>query len=591
MMRAFCITLCIFAPLSLAAATLDRNQPLAVRVLYDTSGSMYPGYAPPGSANRRTKSELGARYFHEYPQFRQWLADFIDAQAEIGAGTIGMWTFTSDGAFAPADVREVHPEVPAGRFDLDAAMQRFPNHGGQNTYLTESVHAITQDFSGLLWLITDNIVETRAGEPNADVERFFRTLNDQPRFRSVHLFKYPFADPRGGQQSALAVYGILVSRPEVPEAALTYFDGRFRDRLRPATRRNGQPLFPGHHYLKLKNLSIDPLVLHAEPTLKLILDDAENGMFREGQVVQLGLSGEIRSNLTQHSVTAGRYEISVASPFSPEDWARRDLGVKPLPAQGFETTSDEIRDPIPPNGKRQLSALLRSAEPVSFHPSNIGSWLRLAWNGAVVQYTGTIRLSFTDVNVRLERAQMAGIFGIDRASAIFNFQDVRTLERIPPSEAQVRFALKTDRNRTLQLLGILAVLIAAIGSGSFLLSRPQWFHIGITSTPDRIIALRRLGSHTIAHDGQVVGHLARDLLGGWSFRPNVTTAALQIRPGTQPDTWDVKLREGRAYQLSIVPRGGAKRRPIRKRPATAPPARPGPGTTANVRPMPKIDRP
>jgi hypothetical protein len=41
------------------SAAITTGGPLPVRILYDNSGSMYPGYTPPGTVGRRTKSELG----------------------------------------------------------------------------------------------------------------------------------------------------------------------------------------------------------------------------------------------------------------------------------------------------------------------------------------------------------------------------------------------------------------------------------------------------------------------------------------------------------------------------------------------------
>src|SRR5689334_8319962 len=79
-----------------ALTALTPGEPLPVRILVDHSGSMYPGYTPPGAPNRRTRSELGVRFFHEYPQFQQWLGDFVNAQTIVDGGTVGMWTFTSN---------------------------------------------------------------------------------------------------------------------------------------------------------------------------------------------------------------------------------------------------------------------------------------------------------------------------------------------------------------------------------------------------------------------------------------------------------------------------------------------------------------
>ncbi len=589
---------------SKASGAISIGEPLRVRILYDNSGSMYPGYTPPGSPGRKTKAELGVRFFQEYPDFRLWLADFVANQRLVDGGTIGMWTFTSQGQFTSGDIRQVHPEVPVQGFSVERAVQRFPSDVGQTTYLTETLERFTRGFTGLVWLVTDNIVETRAGETDAEVERFFRSLKDLPRYRSVHLFKYPFRDERAGKTSALAVYGVLVSEADVPETTLAYFDRKFRGDLRFANRLQGDPpaqLFPGREHLKLKNLRVDALELTAVPNLKVILANPEKGQIKEGQRVQLELTGEIKSYLTQHSVTGGRYQLEIAAPFEPEEWARKGLGAKSLSSEAFQPAGGAIEEPIPPNGTREVSALLGSSRPFSLRSPALGAWLRLALNGATVKYTGSVRMSFTDLQVRLERSQMAGIFGIGEASAIFDFQDVKTIA-VDPSSAPVSFALTTDSHRTLLLLFALAILAVALGLLALVLGRRQWYRVRITGTPERLIPLRRLGKYQVAHEAQALGMLSRGVSGDHIFVPSANSAALTISATRQSDTWDVRFRDGRACQLTIEAQvsGSAKRRPPREardrplQPGAAP--TPGiPGSTPNepdpVRPLPKIDRP
>lgn len=577
------------------AAALRPGDPLPVRILYDNSGSMYPGYVPPGTANRPRKSELGVRFFHEYPQFGDWLSDFVDLQSVLNARSVGMWTFTSNDAFAAGDVREVHPSVPPASFDTAEALRRFPAQTGSNTFLTETLEAFTSDYTGLVWLITDNIVETGAGEPDAGVERFFRTLHDRPRYRSVHLYKLPFRDEAAGQSAALAVYGILVSPSEVPASTLAWYDRKLREHLLGAKRRRGTPgadLFAGREHLKFKNLAVDAMELNAVPTLKLLVDERDKGLFREGQNVRLELTGNIRSFLTQHSVVGGRYELALGAPFVPEPWAQRDLGLAPLGVEAFDAASGEIRDPIPPNGSRGVTAQLGSALPVSFHPSSLGPWLRLAWSGATVQYTGTVRMAFRDVNVRLERAQMAGIFGIGQASRIFDFQDVRTLDQVNPSVAQVTFALKTGSGRTaLLVFAIVAIAAIAVVLG-FVLSRPQVFKIRVTHAPEQTIALRRLGSHPIRHEAYLLGRLTRGLTGNWSFLPTTGIAQFTVKPGAAESSWDVRFASGAECRISIQPQGGGTAT-VTKPGAVAAPTRPtSPSKPAGIPPrLPRIDRP
>ena len=92
--------LCIAA--GVEAAPITPGSPLPVRILYDNSGSMYPGYRPPGSPDRHTRDQLGVHFFYQAPGFAQWLDDFVRGQAAMGGATAGMWTFTSNGAFTPA---------------------------------------------------------------------------------------------------------------------------------------------------------------------------------------------------------------------------------------------------------------------------------------------------------------------------------------------------------------------------------------------------------------------------------------------------------------------------------------------------------
>jgi len=570
------------------------GEPLRVRILYDNSGSMYPGYAPPGRPGT-PRSVSGARFFYQYPEFQQWLSDFVARQTILDGGTVSMWTFTSHGEFSPGDIREVHPEVPVAQFDVARAAARFPQEPGGTTYLTETLDRFTRDrFEGLVWLITDNIVETRAGDLNSDVRRFFQALKDEPRYRSVHLFKYPFRDERVGQGATLAIYGILVSAPDVPDPVLAYYDRKFRSSFRFANRREGDPppsLFPGREHLKLKDLGVEALELQAVPNLQVVLDDPEKGAFEEGQRVQLELSGKVQSYLTQHSVTGGRYQLELASAFEPESWAEKSLGAQKLAAATFQPARGEIREPIPPTQSREVTVPLRSSQPISFESGGLGTWIRLAMNGAIVKYTGRVRMSFDDVQVRLERDQMAGIFGIDEASSIFDFQDVTNLPDVAPSEATVSFALKTGGSRTAVLLLLLALLAALLGVPAVLLARKQWYHVRITGTPERLVPLRRLGGYQVVHEGQPLGRLSRGVTGSHEFTANAHSAAFTITPARQPDTFDVRFRDGRGCQLSIEPKGGGKPRRPRAVPESPPRGGSAPAAPPPVRNLPKIDRP
>jgi hypothetical protein len=566
--------------------------PLRVGILYDNSGSMYPGYAPPGRPGAR-KADSGARFYYQYPDFQQWLADFVASQTLLDGATVSMSTFTSQAGFAPGDVQQVHPEVPIGGFDVARAVRNVPPAAGQTTYLTESLSRFTEGFEGLAWLITDNVVETRAGEINEDVRRFFTSLRDEPRYRSVHLFKYPFRDERSGQASTLAIYGILVSDEDVPKPVLAYYDRKLRSIFRFAERRGGDPpppLFPGREHLKLKDLGIDALALEAAPNLEVVLDHPER-LLEEGERLRLEMPGQIQSHLTQHAVTAGRYRLQLVGAFEPEAWAARELGAQPLAASLFLPSEGTIDDAIPPGGTREIEAILCSSAPIAFKVRSPLAWLRLAINGAVVKYTGRVRMSFDDVQVRLERAQMSGVFGIDQASSVFDFQEVSQLA-VDPSETPVSFALVAGGSRTALLLVLLGLLAVVLATAAALLGRRRWYVIRMTGAPEKLVALRRLGRYPIVHDGQPLGTLSRGVSGDHEFLPSPPSAALTVTPAPVADAFDVRFREGQGLRLSIEPRDGGtprdKREPrVVEAPSTKPPA----ADPAPLRALPKIDRP
>jgi len=576
-MKTLCAAIAFSIAFAADAAPITPNSPLPVRILYDNSGSMYPGYRPPGSPNRRTRDQLGVHFFYQAPGFTQWLDDLVRAQSAVGVDSAGMWTFTSNGRFLPSDIHEVHPIAAPHAFRAETAVTNFPPHPGNNTYLTETLSTFTHDFTGVVWLITDNIVEETAGEPDAGVQQFFQTLEESNDLRSVHLFKHTFQE--NGQSSALAVYAILVSAPEVPPETLAHFDRKFSS------------LLPGDEHLKLKNLAIEPLTLHAG--LQLVLGDGENGAFKEGQNVRLDLEGEIRSHLTQHAVTAGHYELAIASPFVAEAWAQRDLGARPLAPDLFDTVRGDITEEIPPNGTRAVHAQLGSNQPVSFTPSGITEWLRLAWSGATVQYTGAVRMSLAGVKVRLRQQRMAGIFGIDHASSIFEFQNVTALNGIQPSVVPVSFALRTGSSRTAVLLLILAVLGAAAIAIAIVLSRKRTFRITLANAPESLVALRRLGAHNILYEGKLLGRLTRGLLDSYDFAPSKGNPAFTVVPSSDGEAWDVKFIGGPSRRLTIKADGGGTRKKPR---ANAPAARAGPPPpppmprTASPGPPPKIGR-
>lgn len=272
---------------------INRQSPIDVRILYDNSGSMYPGYRLEGGA-RRNRAKVA--FFYEYPEFREWLSRLVKEQSKFNADTVSLSVFTE------SEITQILPSsnsyIDTGTKDIANAFEslRGPNGmyvWGKYTSLTENLEAITKDFNGVLWLITDNIIVTREVKPDTqDILNFFKALNHNSKYRSVHLYKYPFRDVEKGQKSNLAIYGILVSSKEVDQKAISYFDENFIQM---------KQLFPSHEHLKLKDLSINPVSLEAPARVEII--SASESLLEENQVLRIHVRGKIQSNLTQSDTT------------------------------------------------------------------------------------------------------------------------------------------------------------------------------------------------------------------------------------------------------------------------------------------------
>ena len=548
-----------------AHAEISEGEPLDVHILYDNSGSMYPGYEP-GSG--RTRSMLGARFIREYPEFRRWLRDFIDRQTVLGARTVAMSAFTSGDRSRPGDVRAVHPRVPLDAFDVDVALDGIEGWGRQ-TFLAEALDELTRDFEGLVWLITDNIVETGRGQADEQVRRFFETLAETPRYRSVHIFKLPFRDEERELHSDLAIYGILVSRQAPSENVLPRLDRKFREQLRTARRRPGgesRELFPGHEHLKLKDLEIDPFDLRFHPHLDVEILESKKGIFQERQTVVLKLEGRIQSNLTQHTVTAGRYRLDVSS-FEPDRQSRASMNIQSIPASLFPAAGGRLIRPIPPSGFLPLEVDLTSSEPVPLRSEGFGSWLKGAFLGVRAEFTGTARMSFEGVQARFERDRMAGIYGIEQTTDVFDFEETRSINATPTT-ASIRFVLHGSSRRTLVVLPLLLLVGAFLAALFWLFVQKERYRVKVGSS-ESIVALRRFAAFPVQHEHHRLGRLRRGV-SGYLFRPERDSPGVEVEATSSPGSFRARIEGQGVLGILIEPlrRKAATRRSRRPQPAS-----------------------
>jgi len=606
---------------SASEARITANQPLDIHILYDNSGSMYPGYRPDSG---RTKNQTGARFFREYPEFRAWLQDFVARQSILNGGTIAISAFTSEDSFSPRDVREVHPRVPLDQFDVDTALDAIDGWG-KATFLSESLTELTRDFEGLVWLITDNIVQNGREEPDLGVKNFFRMLNREDRYRSVHLFKLPFDDRSHSLHSDLAIYGILVSSEELPQGLAGEYDRKFREQFRTARRRassSSVPLFPHEEHLKLKDLSVAPFDLYFKPQVVVEVISTKKYLFYENQTVLLRLEGDVRSNLTQHSVTGGSYKIEAVGAFEPDASSQKSFGVAAIPSALFTTATGVLIQKIPPTGSLPLRVELRSREPVTLRTSGLSAWIKSAFLGVQAEYRGRVRMSFDGVQVRFERDRMAGIFGVEQTTDVFDFEDVRRI-RAEPAFASATFKLQGSGLRVVSVLIPLLIFLVLLGLALWLLLRKESYRITVGDT-QATVALRRFGSYRVQHQHYFLGRLTR-WFSGFSFSPNARQPEVQIESTGVEGSYRARIKDVGVLPILIEPlhrkrrtssrRGGGEsgaphiRRPGAPPPPPSgsdpPPPPPGPGSpgrggspgssgggsTAARRPKPIIRKP
>ncbi|MCG8455096.1 MAG: hypothetical protein MI919_02365 [Holophagales bacterium] len=545
-----------------AAPEITIESRLEARILLDNSASMFPGYAPPGRSGP-TLAESGGRYYVQYPELAGWVNDFVAAQTILGVRSVSLAAFTSTGAFEPSDVRFLHRSSPLASFDLSRIRGQLPPPG-KHTYLAESLQQATRGFEGILWLITDNIVEDRRGVPDEGVARFFRTLADRKQYRSIHLFKLPFADLVRGKPGNLAIYGILVSPRDVDGNVQRYFDNKLRgDFLRAPRRGSAGSLFPHKAYWKLKDLSVGALELEVRPTLEVEIVQQDRNLFRERKMVHLSLQGSVTSRLTQHRVTAGSFRIVPRGPFRPEGKAGEDYGLEEVPADHFEGRTSSLPR-IPPRQSVSIQAELRSNRPIPLETRGLGAWLRSASRGLQVTYRGQAEARFQDLVAEFDRSQMAGIFGADIAPEIFRIPTRIVIDDEISNTAPIEFQLTSGYGRQL-LFVLLFLLFAALAVGAyFFLFRTAKYRVAVGGN-ERILALQRGRARHVEHQGVRLGRLRRTITGASHFEPNRRSAGLEVKPSGTRGRYDVTLRDQGNLVLEIAQIGGGPVGPMEAR--------------------------
>lgn len=434
---------------------------LPVKILWDNSGSMYPGYSPPGTLGRQSRREIGVRQYHEYNEIKEWLEDFVNQQSILGADSIEFSFFASRDSSVPGTIVKTHDETPLEGFDAGKALD-FKVRPGRYTYLASNLARCVQDFEGLVWLITDNIVEESVGTPDQGIRDFFQMILDEDFYRSVHFFKLPFSDDQAGVRGGLAIYAIRTSLRAPDTILLQEFDRKLQGVFLKSARKSGVPLFPGKFHLKLKDLAVDPFDLQSL-VFDVSIEQKDKILFTESQVVRLRYTGRLQSLLTQHRIVGGSYFIHSVGSFRPSI-------MFPLSAKGEDFGLPPVQDIKPRSGRQQLPRIdprgsvtlvneLMVTEPISLKTKGWRAWWISAWSGLSTTYRGNVVVEVSDLEIEPVEDIVGEFFGVDMALEVFGDPRRVSLPESIMLSSEAEFSLQSSFTRAL-FLAILGIVVA-----------------------------------------------------------------------------------------------------------------------------------
>ena len=568
-----------------ALARLDYNVPRAV-VLYDGSRSMYPGYRPRAQATAPRPA-----CFHERNEFVVWLLEFLARQGErfgnrqidldafycLGRGpqvrieTLGTFrdTATIEALAASGNAVSIFQPLVAIHRNTDAGMQ---------TYLREALAQVVAGFEGVVWLVTDNIVESGDDPDELDLNAFFGQIKEDPRYRAAHVFAFPYA--MDGRQGALAVYGFLVS-PEPPDKAVHDYLDRIFFELRQ--------YIPRHRHLKLKDLGNQPLDPELECSARVTGD--LNHFSQRGQALRVDYSAAVASLLTQHTVVAGTCVVS-AGTFVPAGEDAAAYGVAPLPA-GWLQGSEQLLPAIEPGAAVTLPGTLASQGDIALPGMDAASRRAWAASGKPLAYTGKFQIAFTNLGIRFEPERLEEIYGMPSALSVFGIN--AAADSLPDQSISLEKTLLVfpppPAGGWIPLVLLLLLLLAALAAVLAVLARASAYRV-VVAGEAAVVRLRPCGRFGVRHGDVRLGVLRRGLGRDFDFAPGPDRADWRVERLTTAGlaTWRAvptasqgkdeavlvtieSLAGGRARNGGASPGGAGTARPV----ATAGPGpKPGP---------------
>ena len=537
---------------SAPAQGLAAGKPFPVKILVDLSKSMYPGYRDAEPVRER-------RFVNAIPEFRDWFAGLARSLEGLNASSVEVLGFATDEGRRPADrAIQLQPPVKPAEFNKDQTFSKWI-HSGLQTDLDRNLRALTGGFEGVVFLLTDNRVESGTASEEQATEAFFRSIKEEERFRAVHLYRYDLKDPVSGRTLSLAAYGLVVSAAPLDDAAAMAFESAFRSTGLLAC-------FHGVH-VKLRPLDVKPVTLD----VRFLATSQGGSRFVENEPMKLMFQGRITNN-TLYALNGGTLSISLEGGFQPRDRRQaRDFGLETLPAALFRVSQPAKIPPVPPGETVRLSRpIVLDTAGIPLSVKGLWKWLAKAAFGLEVPFVGTGVIRARDLEFQLTREgfeKLAGIYGAESLQRVFRVNETKTVRLARPDRFPIAFRLKGDPR--LGLVVVLLVLAVAVpaGVGLCLLARKAPVMVCLGER-QQFYNLRRMSSMPVRFGDHELGSVGRGLFSGFSFRAGAFSPRFRLQPTPDPNVYTVLVEgqpplrlEVRAVSRGAAPVSGGGRRP------------------------------
>ncbi len=534
------------------------HQPFAGRglthvVALDYSGSMFGGYERDEPSDKASgcgwsRSSRGARspngeFYWQLPAFRELLGqgamagiasgdpvhaavfnkDFFLLHDGGGARWLGRDSFeggvpTPDPSAATALDRLVSSAAGGSlpeRWSAPWATPRMWDESRMAQALDASAALFAQapGGDGILWIVTDNIIETATSDSaskEAELNRqFYLRLKQDPRWQVVYAYPVHQADWLCG--STLLVYGMYWSGHErIGESeyfALTDSDGaRLASDAQLATFQGlanpGSPA-PGHPF-KLKPDDMDLLKVAFERQI-------DCPPAKAGQARQCRATLTIDNLLAHRRIDGAKLHLESGR---LDAWNQvkntvvRVPTAKPL-AAGVVTADVVLSEPIPPGGSKTVQVDLLVPAVQTYQETLRDHWENA--NHEQFRMLGSMSVAITELRTTMavDEAQLGDVYGVSSLPEIFRNPNTSKLN------ATICMKMWVENPAwliSLLILGALLLVILVVALGVWLL-KPSFRVAAIDDVEVGRVRISRIMGATIEHRGTRVARV-RQRLGG-----------------------------------------------------------------------------